>query len=32
MENLLKPIKMKEVLLETDLTNHADDIIDRLKL
>ena len=32
MEQLVKPDKMKEVLFETNMTNRADDLIDRLRL
>jgi len=32
MDYLVKPEKIKEVLFETNLTNRAEDIIDRLKL
>ena len=32
MKHLVKPDKMKEVLFETNMTNRADDLIDRLRL
>ncbi len=32
MRHLVKQGKMKEVLFETDLTNRAEELIDRLKL
>jgi len=32
MDRLVKPGKMKEVLLETDLTNRAEELINRLRL